>query len=69
MKPKVDPHAVRKNNAARLAADVAAFDAMCRPIAAGGQRHLQAPPLRLLPPTVSAGVLELRRSKRLGVAA
>jgi hypothetical protein len=47
----------------QLARDVAAFDAM------SAARSLTPPPLRLMPARVSAGELELRRSKRLGVAA
>lgn len=69
MKPKVDPKAAREASAARRAQDVAAFDRMCRPIEAGGQRPLKPPPMRLLRPTVTAAQLELRKARRLGLAA
>lgn len=47
--------------------DVAAFDAMCKPIGQGGQRPLKPPPMVNLPSRVSAGALALHRDKKLGV--
>jgi hypothetical protein len=52
-----------KAAAEQRACDVAAFDAMC------ARRPMKAPPLRLLPPTVTAGQLELRKARKLGAAA
>jgi hypothetical protein len=64
--PKAAIQAARE----QTARDAAAFDAMCaaakaRFVARGGK----PPALRLLPPVVSAGLLELRKARRLGVAA
>lgn len=63
MKPKVDYKAQRIANETQLAADVAAFDAMC------AARPLTAPPMRLLPPVVTAAQLELRKARKMGLAA
>ena len=57
------PVSARQNAAAQLARDVAALHAM------QARRPMKPPPMRLLPATVSAGQLELRRAKRLGIAA
>lgn len=69
MKTKVDMKAKRAANQTQLAADVAKFDAMCRTVEQGGQRHLKAPPMRLLPPVVTAAQLELRQARKMGHAA
>ncbi len=61
-----------KASAEVLARDVAAYEAMraSRPYQIEPGKATPKPPaLRLMPAVVSAGTLELRRSKRLGVAA
>jgi hypothetical protein len=63
MKPKVDPKAAREASAARRAADVAAYERMC------ASRPMKPPPLRIFRPTITAGQLELRKARRLGLAA
>lgn len=62
MKTKT-PGPSRTAIAAQLAADVAAFDAMC------AARPLKAPPLRLMPPVITAAQLELRHARKMGLAA
>jgi hypothetical protein len=51
----------------QLARDVAAFNARVANL--NGERPLKPPPMRLLPPIITAAQLELRKAKRLGVAA
>ena len=51
----------------QLDRDVAAFNA--RVANQNGERPLKPPPSRLLPTVVTAAQLELRRAKRLGLAA
>jgi hypothetical protein len=61
--------AVVMSRAAReqLDLDVAAFDARVANL--NGERPLKPPPMRILPPVITAAQLELRKAKRLGVAA
>lgn len=63
MKKIINPSAMKASTAAQLARDLAVFDAMC------AARPLTPPPMRLLPSVLSAGQLELRSARRMGVAA
>lgn len=49
--------------AAQLARDVATYDRMT------AARPKKAPPMRLMPPVISAGQWELRKARKRGLAA